>query len=323
MRGAVVEQNYWPGYLDALINVMLNLLFLVAVFAIGLLLLNTQSISQQRKLEQMGSDRMQLFEEMGLTEAEKEILSDRLDKLDVNAMVERRRLLDLNSKEVAKKEQSISEIKKQTESAASAASAATQTQPELADTRQALLNRLKEKNARLAELDIELKALNDRLAQGRRQQAAVQASVAPPVQAAVVPPQAQAELRQVVDFRLTGRGQELPSSDTLNALKQALGAEPLAVWEFGAEEFAWSARKGLPKGYTAANKSQAWKLVVFADFDNQRILRESFARGQATREWMVQDGHARDQIQLELKPTKQLPGLDEVAFRHVFLVPRL
>ena len=40
MRGAVAEQNYWPGYLDALINVMLNLLFLVAVFAIGLVLLN-------------------------------------------------------------------------------------------------------------------------------------------------------------------------------------------------------------------------------------------------------------------------------------------
>jgi hypothetical protein len=318
MRGAVVEQNYWPGYLDALINVMLNLLFLVAVFAIGLLLLNSQSISQQRQLEQMGSDRMQLFEELGLTEAEKEMLSERLDKLDVNAMVERRRLLDLSSKEAAKKELTVSDNKKQSESAASAA---TETKPELVDTRQALLNRLKEKNAKLAELDKGLKELNDRLAQSRRQQPAAQASFVQPVQA-LVPPQAQAELRQIVDFRLTGRGQALSSLETLNALKQTLGTEPQAVWEFGAEEFAWSVRKGWPEGYTSANKSQAWKLVVFADFDNQRILRESFARGQATREWMVQDGHARGQIQLELKPTKQIPGLDEVAFRHVFMVPR-
>jgi hypothetical protein len=38
---------------------------------------------------------------------------------------------------------------------------------------------------------------------------------------------------------------------------------------------------------------------------------------------MVRDGHLRGQIQLELKPSVQVPGLDEQAMRQVFMVPHL
>lgn len=34
-RRSVAEHNYWPGYVDALTNIALNLLFLVAIFVIG------------------------------------------------------------------------------------------------------------------------------------------------------------------------------------------------------------------------------------------------------------------------------------------------
>ena len=36
MSHGVQAPNYWPGYVDALTNVVLNLLFLIGVFTIGL-----------------------------------------------------------------------------------------------------------------------------------------------------------------------------------------------------------------------------------------------------------------------------------------------
>jgi hypothetical protein len=32
----VEEESYWPGYVDAIINVVLNILFMVAVFTVAL-----------------------------------------------------------------------------------------------------------------------------------------------------------------------------------------------------------------------------------------------------------------------------------------------
>jgi len=43
------EINFWPAYVDALINVVLNLLFLVGVFTIGLVSLNGEAfLAEQR-----------------------------------------------------------------------------------------------------------------------------------------------------------------------------------------------------------------------------------------------------------------------------------
>jgi hypothetical protein len=54
------EINFWPAYVDALINVVLNLLFLVGVFTIGLVSLNEQALfaeqeSNKRKLAALES----------------------------------------------------------------------------------------------------------------------------------------------------------------------------------------------------------------------------------------------------------------------------
>jgi hypothetical protein len=58
------EINYWPAYVDALINVVLNLLFLVGVFTIGLVSLNQQALfaeqeANKRKLEALQETRSQ------------------------------------------------------------------------------------------------------------------------------------------------------------------------------------------------------------------------------------------------------------------------
>jgi hypothetical protein len=54
--GKFSEINYWPAYVDALINVVLNLLFLVGVFTIGLVTLNGQALFTEQKATQLKLD---------------------------------------------------------------------------------------------------------------------------------------------------------------------------------------------------------------------------------------------------------------------------
>ena len=44
--------NFWPGYVDALINVVLNLLFLVGIFIVGLVSFNSVALSVHRQAVQ-------------------------------------------------------------------------------------------------------------------------------------------------------------------------------------------------------------------------------------------------------------------------------
>lgn len=62
--GTSQEINYWPAYVDALINVVLNLLFLVGVFTIGLVSLNGQALlveqaANKRKLDTLTAAKSQ------------------------------------------------------------------------------------------------------------------------------------------------------------------------------------------------------------------------------------------------------------------------
>ena len=53
MSQTIEVPNYWPGYVDALVNVVLNLLFLVGVFAVGLVCLNMEIIATQQQMREM------------------------------------------------------------------------------------------------------------------------------------------------------------------------------------------------------------------------------------------------------------------------------
>jgi hypothetical protein len=52
-QAAREEINFWPAYVDALINVVLNLLFLVGVFTIGLVSLNGEAFLAEQRASQI------------------------------------------------------------------------------------------------------------------------------------------------------------------------------------------------------------------------------------------------------------------------------
>ena len=53
MSSPVEPPNYWPGFVDALVTVLLNLLFLVGIFAVGLVSLNMEVMGVQNKLAEL------------------------------------------------------------------------------------------------------------------------------------------------------------------------------------------------------------------------------------------------------------------------------
>ncbi len=46
----IEEPSFWPGYVDALVNVVLNILFLVGLLAVGLVSLNFDSLGKNKEL---------------------------------------------------------------------------------------------------------------------------------------------------------------------------------------------------------------------------------------------------------------------------------
>lgn len=62
--------NYWPGYVDALMNVVINLLFLVALLTVGVLMTNWEAIELQKTRVQ-GYVQKLLHEERGQYRQEK------------------------------------------------------------------------------------------------------------------------------------------------------------------------------------------------------------------------------------------------------------
>lgn len=60
------ENNYWPGYVDALVNVVLNMLFMVGIMAVGLVSLNVEALGnfklarQAQQLYQINEENMLL-----------------------------------------------------------------------------------------------------------------------------------------------------------------------------------------------------------------------------------------------------------------------
>lgn len=52
-QSSTTDVNYWPGYVDALVNVVLNLLFLAGVFTIGLVTLNFEALFTQEKMNRL------------------------------------------------------------------------------------------------------------------------------------------------------------------------------------------------------------------------------------------------------------------------------
>jgi hypothetical protein len=65
-RTKLEDTSYWPGYVDALVNVVLNILFLVGLMAVGLVSLNVEALGnfkmagQAKQLQKINEDNLML-----------------------------------------------------------------------------------------------------------------------------------------------------------------------------------------------------------------------------------------------------------------------
>lgn len=65
-RTKLEDISYWPGYVDALVNVVLNILFLVGLMAVGLVSLNVEALGnlkmagQAKQLQKINEDNLML-----------------------------------------------------------------------------------------------------------------------------------------------------------------------------------------------------------------------------------------------------------------------
>ena len=325
MRSTVLQQDYWPGYLDALVNVMLYLLLLVGSFALGMVALTLHSMEQQQQLSFLGGGTggagggtaalqeraSQIVGEMNLSEAEKALMSARLSQMDITAMVRRREELDRERQLEEQREvqrQRAQQLAQQQVQDKNERVAVEPTPPKnslvrdlKADQLKAQLNALEDEyqNA-MAALDRE-----KRLSQQQRE---------------AQPPQKVNEV--IFDLRVTARATSSGGSSAggRDVPARLFDRDPKVVWEFESNQFLWGADKPVPDTLADANVSASWKLVIFADTDNSRIMRESFARINSVREALVRQGFARELIKVEVRPLQSAPVKDERLLRTVFML---
>lgn len=314
MNAAALKQDYWPGYLDALVNVMLYLLLLVGSFALGMVALTLYSMQQQQQLSFLGARSEQLVEQMSLSEGEKAEMSARLASLDIEAIVLRREQLDrerqLEEARLAQQRLQQQQERREQQQAIQLRRAAstTDTKQESDAALQAALEAQKaDMSKRLAAMDLEYNELLALLEKDRRQLAQTrQSEPAKPVEL-------------VTDVRVVNRG---PGSTTgvPSAAGGLFNTVPRSVWAFDASQFIWAADRPLPADFSDADRASGWSLVIHADTGNSRITRESFARVNSVREALVQQGFTRERIKVEVRSIDGVSVKDERLFRTVYML---
>jgi hypothetical protein len=248
----------------------------------------------------------QIIEEMNLTESEKAIMSARLGQIDIEAMVRRREELD--------RERQLEELREaqhqRAQQLAQDKSERVAAEPAPAKTtvmRDAKADQLK---AQLAALDEEYQSALAVLERERRlSQQQREAS-----------PQKPNEV--IVDLRVTAKtpSTSSPGAGGRDIPSRLFYRDPRVIWEFESTQFLWGADKPVPDALADANVSASWKLVIFADTDNSRIMRESFARVNSVREALVRQGFARELIKVEVRSLQGAPVKDERLLRTVFML---
>ena len=316
MKAATLKQDFWPGYLDVLVNVMLYLLLLVASFALGMVALTLHSMKQQEQLFVLGGRSSQIAQAMGLSEEERARIFARLDSLNIEEMVRRRQALEnqrrlregrppLVPREVVASGVRPKEALVPVLPPVSRGSAPSAVLPARgADDR--------------SELELRLKSIEDEyqlmltiLEREKRQLAQAQAQ-------AQLPPK---PVELVQDFQVMMKSLNDPSRMAEEAYVKLLQKAPRAIWAFPAEQFVWSADAALPQGAAQADRAGVWLLIIFADLDNSRIMRESFARINSVREALVRQGFTRSLIKVEIRSVDKSGLRDERLFRTVFMLP--
>lgn len=313
MRSSTLEQDYWPGYLDALVNVMLYLLLLVGSFALGMVALTLHSMKQQQQLSFLGaSDSVQgaptlqgrasqIVGQMNLTDAEKSLISARLSAIDIDAMVRRREELDRQLQLEQLREAQRQQAKRLV--AEDAGTAAERTPP---TSKRAPDPRVDQLKAQLNLVEEEYQSTLQVLDRERR--LGLSSSPAPKAN------------EVIFDLRVAAKPTGTASSGSKESQGRLFDRDPKVIWEFESSQFLWGADKPVPDALADANTAASWKLVIFADTNNSRVVRESFARVNSVREALVRQGFARELIKVEVRPFQSLQFKDERLLRTVFML---
>ena len=349
------EQNYWPGYLDALINVMLNLLFLVAIFAIGLLLLNMEGMNQQDQISRLNEQAKEVVDEIEMEQTRRDELLQKIQKLDIAAILANQRELDLRrqaallsgrpagspsstpaafdkpapSPDPAPELVSAPEPVPAPPSTPSTAAApaiapaiAPATVPAIVPSIAPAVIAAEaataaRRQAAVAERRRQLAELEQRLRDMQEQLEQERLRLA-----ALQKTRAPAPSEQMVDFRVaTAADRSSATGNPREILARIAGGRAQVVWEFSPGESLWPSGRAQPEGMANASPSTKWRLVGFVDLSNARVRREVFARVQSVREQLIAQGFARDRIEMELRPLPEPISGDEQLHRLIFMLP--
>lgn len=313
MRAPALQQDYWPGFLDILVNVMLYMLLLVGSFALGAVALTLHSMQQRQQLSFLDSDKTLAMQAMGLDEADRGRLMLRLESLDVQAMVNRREALDRGRQLAENRQRDLQRELALRQAQAQPASPVQSKQPTQSSQEQALVQikqQYLDSEMRLAVLTDQLRSAQSGLTQAKQALAA----------------NAQARRSEVTprvsDFRVSGPSRAATGERSLAfLLAEQLGREPSAVWVFAADELLWPQAKVPPISGMSLSDQMPWLLLIFADTANPRIVRESFARVNSVRQTLIDRGFEKERIKVEVRPHEASTGLDERLYRSVFMLP--
>lgn len=318
-RGQGQEQDYWPGFLDILVNVMLYLLLLVSSFALGAVALTLHSMQQQLQLFSLDVDQAVALKGLEVSEQDRRRLMLRLESLDVEAMLKRReqlererQLLEARRKEVerelaqqrrrAQEVQEVQEVQRRRR----AHSEVDEGRQELAQLQQQRVDyefRLSVLGSQLGEVERNLAQVSEALEEQKQSQ--------------------QASARQwVSDFRVGAALSEAGfGGDVQGLVERRLGQAAVAAWEFGASELIWPQGKVPPISGMALETGDAWRVVALTDTGNVRLVRESFARVNSVRDVLIARGFERERIRVEVLDGGAALGVDGRILRTVLMVP--
>ena len=299
---SATKQNYWPGFLDILVNVMLYLILLVGTFALGAVSLAMYSMEQQKQLSFFGHDINKAIAGLDVSEQIQSELIEKVESLDVEQVQMRQQELEESRQLI---EELLESYQEELQSLSKLESILNQ---DNVSEYESIIEQLIEKISIVDAEYIELKAQYELLVDSSKQASG---------EVAVV--------HNIIDFYVSNRDSlDIHDVDINNDLIiEDLNGTLTAVWEFESAELVWMADKRLPVNVFELDDDVYWVLITYTDINNSRLARESFSRLSSVRRILIDAGVPQSLVQVELNdfPNEYL-NLNESISRTVFMVKR-
>lgn len=293
-----LNQNYWPGFLDILVNVMLYLILLVGTFALGAVALSIHSMEQRSQLDILGSEVESVVENLIVDEDVKAKVRQNLDSLNLQQMQQRR-------VELERDRALIDELREEYLSQLALLDELEMTNESFITDH--LLNSEKNVEESLLAVEDEIEALRAQY-ETFSQETIIDLS------------HISDQGSSIYEFKI-GVINDQSSNSRINDLVLTLvQGEIVSNWVFDADQLIWPVDKILPIAGVNLDDSRHWRLITFADVDNPRVAREAFSRMTSVRQILIQQGVPQVNIELDLRDIDEFSNLNEVDARTVVLV---